>query len=89
MPANWDSPVHSESGATAVAPPPRVASSACTVRVPTSSRSRAVWAMRATRGWASRASMVSRAWIVDSAPELRFTVPSAAMPSTVVPVAGS
>ena len=33
--------------------------------------------------------MVSRPWIVDSAPELRFTVPSAATPSKVTPVAGS
>ena len=33
--------------------------------------------------------MVSRPWIVDSAPELRLTVPSSAMPSMVTPVAGS
>ena len=45
--------------------------------------------MRRTDGCASSASMVSRPWIVDSAPEFRLTVPSSAIPSIVTPVAGS
>ena len=33
--------------------------------------------------------MVSRPWIVDSAPELRLTTPSPETPSMVTPVLGS
>src|SRR5215211_5770092 len=46
-------------------------------------------ALAATAGWASRASIDSRPWMVDSAPELRLTVRSGLMPSKVRPVAGS
>ena len=89
-PSYWASPVHKSLGATAVAPAPSVPSSAWTYCVPTmpcTSEDRE--AMRRTEGWASRASMVSRPWIVDSAPEFRLTVPSSAMPSIVTPFAGS
>ena len=45
-------------------------------------------AIAATSGLASSASMVSSPKMVDSAPELRFTVPFALIPSSVAPVAG-
>ena len=70
-----------------------------TVPVPTSSASTrrhvvrssgSAWrAWAATSGAASRASIDSRPWIVDSAPLLRLIVPSRATPSKVRPVAGS
>ena len=47
------------------------------------------WRSAATAGWASRASIVSRPWIVDSAPEFGSRLPSGATPSKVMPVAGS
>ena len=57
--------------------------------MPTRSRMLAVRAIAATSGWASSASIVSSPWMVDSAPELWLTLPSALMPSIVRPVAGS
>ena len=73
-----------------MAPAPSVPSSAWTYCVPTTLCTWDDWvAIWRTEGCASSASIVSRPWIVDSAPEFRLTVPSSAIPSIVTPVAGS
>ena len=83
------SPVQAEAGVTTSAAPVRVPASASTSCQVTWAWRPATRALAATAGWASRASIDSRPWMVDSAPELRLTVRSGLMPSKVRPVAGS
>ncbi|GMA89226.1 hypothetical protein GCM10025868_44760 [Angustibacter aerolatus] len=89
MPPNDDSPVQSDAGVTAAAPPDVAPSSACTTEEPVRWYVVPVRASARARGSASSASIVSSPWMVDSAPLLRFTRPSASTPSNVTPVAGS
>src|SRR4051794_1978593 len=88
-PLYCDSPVHADAGCTIVASPESAPLSASTRSVPTYRWTDAVSAIRRATGWASRASIVSSPWMVDSAPEFWLTVPSRATPSKVTPVAGS
>src|SRR5687768_8442848 len=72
-----------------MASPARVPDSASTIDQVRRSRTVAVAAIVATSGSVSRASMASRPWIVDSAPELRLTTPAPSTPSKVRPDVGS
>ena len=89
-PDQFADPVQADGGVTVLTGPVVVPLSASTTVSPAVAvvRVRAV-AARAMAGCASSASMLSSVWMTDSAPQLRFTVPSPAMPSTHTPVAGS
>src|SRR4029450_2931880 len=84
------SPVHADGGVTTVAGPLSVAASACT-----EVSAERDWigpldrASAARSGLASSVCMVSRPWIVDSAPELWLTVPSPLTPAKGAAGAGA
>ena len=81
-PLHSDSPVHADGGVTTSALPLVVAVSASTTCTPSwATRVVADCAAAATSGRASSASIESRPWMVDSAPEFWLTTPSALRPS--------
>src|SRR5262245_17414473 len=84
------SPVHADGGVTTLAGPLSVAASAWTgVSAERDWMVPLDCASAARSGLASSVCMVSRPWIVDSAPELWLIVRSPLTPSKVTPVAGS